>query len=167
MLTFAISCLTISSLPCFMDLTFQVPMQYCSLQHLTLLSPPDTTRTGHHFRFGSHSSFFLQLYLCSTPNIILGTYRPLGLLFQCHIFLPSHTVHGVLKARILSSLPFHSQVDHILLALTGRNMPFSHSSQLDDMPGAQAFLLLLLIECLNLHWLSAVSQGQILILCII
>ena len=30
MFTLAISCLTISSLPWFMDLTFQVPMQYCS-----------------------------------------------------------------------------------------------------------------------------------------
>ena len=35
MLTFilAISCLTTSNLPWFMDLTFQVPVQYCSLQH--------------------------------------------------------------------------------------------------------------------------------------
>ena len=33
----AISCLTTSNLPWFMDLTFQVPMQYCSLQHRTLL----------------------------------------------------------------------------------------------------------------------------------
>ena len=31
--TLAISCLTTSNLPWFMDLTFQVPMQYCSLQH--------------------------------------------------------------------------------------------------------------------------------------
>ena len=29
----AISCLTTSHLPWLMDLTFQVPMQYCSLQH--------------------------------------------------------------------------------------------------------------------------------------
>ena len=31
MFTLAISCLTTSNLPWFMDLTFQVPMQYCSL----------------------------------------------------------------------------------------------------------------------------------------
>ena len=45
--TLAISCLTTSNLPWFMDLTFQVPMQYCSLQHWTLLlSPvPSTTAT--------------------------------------------------------------------------------------------------------------------------
>ena len=32
---------------------------------------------------------------------ILGNYRPGELLFQCPIFLPFHTVHGVLKGRIL------------------------------------------------------------------
>ena len=40
MLTFtlAISCLTTSNLPWFMDLTFQVPMPYCSLQHRSVVS---------------------------------------------------------------------------------------------------------------------------------
>ena len=37
MFTLAISCLTTSNLPWFMDLTFQVPMQYCSLQQWTSL----------------------------------------------------------------------------------------------------------------------------------
>ena len=32
---------------------------------------------------------------------ILGTYWPGEFIFQCPIFLPFHTVHGVLKARIL------------------------------------------------------------------
>ena len=32
---------------------------------------------------------------------MLGTYRPGEFIFQCHIFFPFHTVHGVLKARIL------------------------------------------------------------------
>ena len=32
---------------------------------------------------------------------MLGTYRPGEFIFQCHIFLPFHTVHGVLKARVL------------------------------------------------------------------
>ena len=30
-----------------MDLTFQVPMQYCSLQHQTLLLSPVTSTTGY------------------------------------------------------------------------------------------------------------------------
>ena len=47
MFTLAISCLTTSNLPWFMDLTFQVPMQYCSLQHQTLLLSPVTSTTGY------------------------------------------------------------------------------------------------------------------------
>ena len=39
----AISCLTTSNLPSYMNLTFQVPRQYCSLQHQTLLLPPVTS----------------------------------------------------------------------------------------------------------------------------
>ena len=46
-----------------MDLTFQVPMQYCSLQHRTLLLSPVTSTTGCCFHFGSVSSFFLELFL--------------------------------------------------------------------------------------------------------
>ena len=48
MLTFtlAIFCLITSNLPWFMDLTFQVIMQYCSLQHWALLPPPVTSTTG-------------------------------------------------------------------------------------------------------------------------
>ena len=51
----------------FIDLTFQGPLQYWSLQHLTLLSPPDTSTTGRHFCFGSASSFLLELFLHSFP----------------------------------------------------------------------------------------------------
>ena len=46
MFTLAISCLSTSSLPWFMNLTFQVPMQYCTLQHRTLLLSPVTSTTG-------------------------------------------------------------------------------------------------------------------------
>ena len=54
-------------IPFFMDLTFQVPMQYCSLQHQTLLSSSDTSTTGHYFHCGSASSFLLELFFCSSP----------------------------------------------------------------------------------------------------
>ena len=63
MFTLAISCLATSNLPWFMDLTFQVPMQYCSLQHRTLLLSPVTSTTGYCFCFGSIPSFFLELFL--------------------------------------------------------------------------------------------------------
>ena len=46
MFTLAISCLVTSNLPWFMDLTFQVPMQYCSLQHWTWLPSPITSTAG-------------------------------------------------------------------------------------------------------------------------
>ena len=65
MFTLAISCLTTFNLPWLMDPTFQVPVQYCSLGHWTILSPPDTSTTGCCFHFGSPSSLFLELYLCS------------------------------------------------------------------------------------------------------
>ena len=67
MFTLAISCLTTSNLPWFMDLTFQVPMQYCSLQHWALLLPPVTSTTGYCFCFGFLSSFFLELFLHWSP----------------------------------------------------------------------------------------------------
>ena len=67
MFTVAISCLTTSNLLWFMDLTFQVPMQYCSLQHWTLLPSPVTATTGCCFFFSSVSSFFLELFLHWSP----------------------------------------------------------------------------------------------------
>ena len=50
--TLAIFCLVTSNLPWFMDLTFQVPLQYCSLQHWTLLPSPVTSTAVCCFRFG-------------------------------------------------------------------------------------------------------------------
>ena len=67
MFTLAISCLTTSNLPWFMDLTFQVPMQCCFLQHWTLFPSPVTSTTGCCFHFGSASLFFLELFLHSSP----------------------------------------------------------------------------------------------------
>ena len=66
-LTLAISSLTTSNLPWFMDLTFQVPMQYCSLQHRTFLPSPVTSTIGCCFCFGSVFSFFLELFLHWSP----------------------------------------------------------------------------------------------------
>ena len=67
MFTLAISCLTSSNLPWFMDLTFQVLMQYCSLQHQTLLLSPVASTTGYCFCFGSIPSFFLELFFHWSP----------------------------------------------------------------------------------------------------
>ena len=67
MLTLAISCLTTSNLLWFMDLTFQVPMQYGSLQHWIMLLSWVPSTTGCCFCFGSIPSFFLELFLHWSP----------------------------------------------------------------------------------------------------
>ena len=67
MFTLAISCLTTSNLPWFMDLTFQVPMQYCSLQHRILPLSPVPFTTGCCFCFGSFPLFFLEFFLHWSP----------------------------------------------------------------------------------------------------
>ena len=104
MFSLAISCLITSDLPLFMDLTFQVPMQYCSLQHWTLFSLSDTSTTECHFCFGPATSFIPELLviaLCSSPVAYWTPSNVGGLIFWCHIFLPFCTAHGVLQARVL------------------------------------------------------------------
>ena len=46
-----------------MDLTFQVPVQYCCLQPWSVLPSPVTCTTGCCFCFGSISPFFLEWFL--------------------------------------------------------------------------------------------------------
>ena len=93
-----------------MDLTFQVPMQYCSLQHQTLLLSPVTSTTGYCFLLWLHPLILSGVVSPLISSSILGTYRPGEFLFQCPIFLPFHTVHWFLKARILKwfAIPFSS-----------------------------------------------------------
>ena len=55
--------------------------------------------------------FIISGVICSlVSHSMLGTYRPGEFIFQCPIFLPFHTVRGVLKARILKwfAIPFSS-----------------------------------------------------------
>ena len=116
--TLAISCLIIYNLPWFMDLTFQVPMQYCSLQHQTLLPSPVTSTTGHYFHFGSASSFFLELLLCFSPveywvPTDLGS-SSFSVLSFCLFIL----FMGFLRQHYWSGLPFPSPVDHVLSELS-------------------------------------------------
>ena len=107
--TLAISSLTTSNLPWFMDLTCQLPLQYSSLQHRTLLLSPVTCTTGYCFCFGSIPSFSGVISPLISSSL-LGTYQPGEFIFQCPMSLLFHTVHGVLKARILKwfAIPFSS-----------------------------------------------------------
>ena len=130
--TLAIFCLTTSNLPRFMDLTFQVPMQYCSVQLRALLLSPVTSTTGHCFCFGSVSSLFLELFLHSSP-VVYWVPTDLGSSSFSFLLLPFHLVHGVLKAGMLKCFanPFSSRpqfvrtLHHDLLVLGG---PTQHGS---------------------------------------
>ena len=113
------SCLTMSNLHWFMDLTFQVPIQYCSLQHLTLLPSPVTSTAHCSFCFGSVSSFFMELFLhCSPVAYWPTTYLPGDFIFQCPIFCFFILFMGFSKQEYWSSFPFPSPVDHVLSELS-------------------------------------------------
>ena len=118
MFTLAISCSTTSNLLWFMDLTFQVPMQYCSLQHQTVLSPTVTSTAGCCFCFGSASSFLLELFLHSSP---VAYWAPTDLgssSFSVLSFCLFILLIEFLRHEYLTGLPFPSSVDHFLSDLS-------------------------------------------------
>ena len=106
--TLAISCLTTSNLPWFMDLAWIL----CNIA-LYSIGLASITSPIHNWAL-----FLLWLHLFILSGVIsplisssiLGTYWPGEFLFQYLIILPSHTDHGVLKARILKwfAIPFSS-----------------------------------------------------------
>ena len=121
--TLATSYLTTSNLPSLMNLTFQVPMQYWSLQHWTLLPSPVTSTTGCCFYFGSIPSFFLELFLHWSPvaywaPTYLGSFS-FSILSFCLFIL----FMGFSRQEYWSGLPFPSPVDHILSDLSTMTCP--------------------------------------------
>ena len=101
-----------------MDLTFQVPMQYCSLQHQSLLPSPVTSTTGYCFCFGSISSFFLELFLHSS---LVAYWAPTNLgssSFSALYFCLFILFLGFSRQEFRSGLPFPSLVDHVLSELS-------------------------------------------------
>ena len=122
--TLAISCLTTSNLPRFMDLTFQVPMQYCSLQTL------DFTRRHIH----NWALFLLWLRLFILSGAIY-------LLFSNNIWIPTDLAGaggssfsvisfclyilfmGFSRQECWSGLPFPCPADHVLSELSIMNCP--------------------------------------------
>ena len=118
MFTLVIICLTTSNLPWFMDLTFQVPMQYCSLQHLTFTSIISHIHNWTLFLPWLHlfilSGFISPLFSSS----ILGTYWSGEFIFQCHIFCLFILFMGFSRQEYWSGLPLPSPVDHILSELS-------------------------------------------------
>ena len=97
-----------------MDLTFQVPVKYCSLWHQTFLSPPDTSTTKHHFRFGPAASFFpeiLVIILCSSQVAYLTCG---GSSFGVITFLSFILFMGYSQEEYWSGLAFLPPVGHVL-----------------------------------------------------
>ena len=118
-----ISYLTTSNLPWFMDLTFQVPVQYCSLQHRTLLSSPVTSTAGGCFCFGSISSFFLELVLYWSPVVYWAPTNLGSSTFSILSFCLFILFMRFSRQEYWSSLPFPSPVDLILSELSTMTCP--------------------------------------------
>ena len=118
MFTLAISCLTASNLPWFMHLTFQVPMQYCSLQHQTLLLSPVTSTAGYCFCFGSIPSFFLELFLHWSPVAYWAPTDLRSSSFSILSFCLCIMFMTFSRQEYWSGLPFPSPVDYILSDLS-------------------------------------------------
>ena len=99
-------------------LTFQVPMQYCSLQHQTLLPSPVTSTIGHCFRFGSIPSFFLVLFLHSSPVVYWAPTDLGSSSFSVISFCLFILFMGFSRQEYWSGLPLPSPVDHVLWDLS-------------------------------------------------
>ena len=112
--TLAIFCLITSNLPWFIGLTFLVPMQYCSLQHQTLLLSPVTSTAGCCYCFGSVSSIFLELFLHWSTVAFWAPTNLGSSSFRVPSFCLFILFMGFSRQEYWSGLPFHSLVDHIL-----------------------------------------------------
>ena len=126
MFILTISCLTTSNLPWFMDLLFQVPMQYCSLWHQILLSSQDTSTTERHFCFGPAEPFILVLLailLHSSPGAY-WTPSDLGdSSFSVISFWPFIQFMTFSQQVSWGGLPFPPPVDHVLSELSAMTHP--------------------------------------------
>ena len=110
MFTLAISCLTTPNLPWFTDLTFQVPMQYCS----------DLASITSHIHSQVLFLLWLRPFILSgvifllISSSILGSYQPGEFIFQCPSFCLFILFMVFSRQEYWNGLPFPSPVDHIL-----------------------------------------------------
>ena len=98
-------------------------MQYCSLQHRTLLLSPVTSTAGYSFCFGSIPSFFLELFLHWSP---VAYWAPTDLgssSFSVLSFCLFILFMGFSRQEYWSGLPFPSPVDHLLSDLSTMTRP--------------------------------------------
>ena len=168
-----------------MDLTFQVPMQYCSLQHRTLLLSPVTSTAGYWFCFGFIPSFFLELFLHWSP---VAYWAPTDLgssSFSILSFCLSYCSKALLKDQGVGGgwnpgnlHPFPKIVGIILPLISIWNYPAykNHPRQISGLcsPSATAHILSVSAECASLriwinplltdhfvsHWILSVMRHQ-------
>ena len=100
----------------FMDLTFQAPMQYCSLWHRTARH---TYKWVSFLLCPSHIILSGAIRNCPRlfPNSISDTFWPGGLVFWCHIFCFFIPFMKFLRREYWSGLPFPPPVDQVLSEL--------------------------------------------------
>ena len=90
---------------------------------ILLFTASDFTSITSHIHNSALFSLWLHLFILSgaiSPlfySSLLGTYGLGYFILQCHIFLHFHTVHGVLKARILKWFAIPFSLDHVLSEL--------------------------------------------------
>ena len=118
--TLVITCLITSNLSWFMDLTFQIHMQYWSLQHRTLLLSSVTSTTGCCFCFGFVSSFTLKLFLHLSPVTYWVPTDLESSSFSVLSFCLFILFMGFSRQEYWSDLPFPSTMDHIFSGLSTR-----------------------------------------------
>ena len=109
-----------------LDLTFQVPLQYCSLQHCTFLSLSDTSTNEHHFHFSLATSFFVGLFiivLCSSPVAYWIHSNMKAHLPVPHLSAFLYCLMGFSWQEYWSCLSFSFPVDHILSELFTMTCP--------------------------------------------
>ena len=123
MFTHAISCLTTSSFPWFVDLTFQVSYAIFPFTASDFTSITSHIHTWVLFMLWLHPFLLSGVISPLISSSILGTQWPGEFLFWYLIILPFHAVHGVLRQEYWSGLPFPSPVDHILSDLSTMTHP--------------------------------------------
>ena len=154
MSTLAVSCLTTFNWPWFMDLTCQIPMQYCSLQHRTLLPSPVTSTTRCCFHFGSFYLFSLELFLHSSAVVYWVSTNLRSSSFSVISFYLFMLFMGFSRQEYWSGLPFPSPVDHILseLRLTSVAHVYWYVSAISSVSSVQS---LSRVQLFAIPWIAA------------
>ena len=133
-------------------------MQYCFLQHRTLLLSPVPTTTGCCFCFGCIPSFFLELFLHWSP---VAYWAPTNLgssSFSVLSFWLFILFMGFSRQEYWSGLPFPSPVDHILsdLSTMTRHLGWPHMAWLSFSELDKAVVHVTRLACCLWLWFQSV-----------